>query len=74
MVLMVVVITGASDRQWRRLTALSRCEEPHRIDLTAIRSRRIRTTGDVMRLHVVVDERDALSDRDHELPWFGASW
>ena len=72
MVLMVVIVTGASHRQRRGLTALSWCEEPDRIDLTAIRRRRIGATGDVVRLHVVVDERDPLADRDDQLTRIGA--
>jgi hypothetical protein len=51
---------------------LSRCEEPDGIDLTAIRRRRIGTAGDVVRLQVVVDERDPLADRDDQLTWIGA--
>jgi hypothetical protein len=72
MILMVVIVTGAGHRQWRRLAALSRYEEAHRIDLTTIRRGWIRTPGDVVRLHVIVDEGDALADRDDQLSWFCA--
>jgi hypothetical protein len=72
MVLMVVIVTGTSHRQSSRLAALSWCEEPHRINLTTIRCRWIGTSGDVVRLRVVVDEGDAFPDGDDELPWFGA--
>ena len=72
MVLMVVIVTRASHWQRRRLTALSWCEEPDGIDLTAIRRRGVGTTGDVVRLHVVVDERDPLADRDDQLTRIGA--
>ena len=72
MVLMVVIVTGTSHRQCRGLSALSWCEEAHRINLTTIRCRWIGTSGDVVRLRVVVDEGDALTDGDDELPWFGA--
>jgi hypothetical protein len=72
MVLMVVIVTGASHWQRRSLTALSWCEEPDRIDLTAIWRRRIGATGDVVRLRVVVGERDPLPDRDDQLTRIGA--
>ena len=70
---MVVIVTGTSHRQWRGLAALSCCEEAHRINLTTIRCRWIRTSGDIVRLRVVIDEGDALTDGDDELPWLGAS-
>jgi hypothetical protein len=67
MVLMVVIITSAGRRQRRCLTALSRRKESHRIDFTTVRRGWIGTTGDVVRLHVVVDERDPLADGDDQL-------
>ena len=68
MVLMVVIVARAREGQWRGLTTLSGREEPHGIDLTAVGHRRIGTTGHVVRLHIVVDERDPLADRDNQLP------
>ena len=73
MVLMIVIITGASHRQRRGLAALSRREEPYCIDLTAIRRGWIGTAGDVVWLHVIVGERDALPDGDDQLSWICAS-
>jgi hypothetical protein len=72
MVLMVVIVTGTSHRQCSSLAALSWCEKSYRINLTTIRCCWVRTSGDVVRLHVVVDEGDALADGDDELPWLGA--
>ena len=46
--------------------------KPDGIDLTAIRRCGIGTTGDVVRLHVVVDERDPLADADDQLTRIGA--
>jgi hypothetical protein len=62
MVLMVVIVTGPSHRQYSGLAALSWCEKSYRINLTTIRCCWVRTSGDVVRLHVVVDEGDALAD------------
>jgi len=72
MVLMIVIVTGASHRQWRGLAALSRREEPHGINLTAIRRGWIGTAGDVVWLRVIVDERDPLPDSDDQLSWICA--
>jgi len=64
MVLMVVIVTRAGRWQWRGLTGLSRREEPHGIDLAAVGRCGVGTTRDVVRLRIVVDERDPFADRD----------
>ena len=72
MVLVIVIVTCASEWQRRGLTALSRREEADRIDFAAVGRRRIGTTRDVVRLAVVVDERHPLADSDDQLPWICA--
>jgi hypothetical protein len=67
MVLMVVIVAAPRHRQWRGLTTLSGDEEADGIDLPAIGIRRIGSALDVVWLHVVVDERDALANRDNQL-------
>lgn len=74
MVLMVVVVAGPRDWQRRCLTALPRRQKSHRVDLAAIGRRRVGTAGDVVRLHVVVDERDAITHANDQLPRIGAGW
>jgi hypothetical protein len=64
MVLMVVIVTRAGHWQWRGLAALSRREEPHGIDLATVGRCGVGTTRDVVRLRIVVDERDPFADRD----------
>ena len=74
MVLMIVIVAGASDRQGRRLTALPWCQEAHRVDLTTIRGGWIRSAGDIVGLHVIVDEGDTFAGRDDELARIRAGW
>ena len=73
MVLMVVIVTGAGDRQWQR----SACSDPGRgiPPRQSHDNQAFAGSGppcDVVRLHVVVDERDPLADRDDQLPRVGA--
>ena len=69
---MIVIVAGPGDRKRGGLPALSRGEESDRIDFTTVGSGRIGTAGNVVRLHVVVDERDALAHGNHQLARLGA--
>ena len=62
MVAVVVVVAGASDWQQGRLAALARDQEPDRIDFPAIRGSRIRPARRVVRLYIVVDKGNSITD------------
>src|SRR4029450_6548977 len=72
MILMIVIVAGASLRQRRGLTTLAGGEEAYRVDLATVRRGGIRAAGDVVRLHVIVDERHPLANGDDELTRLGS--
>ena len=55
---MVVILAGPRLGKGRRLAALARREKTDRVNFMTIRPRRVRAAGQVVRDHIVIDERD----------------
>ena len=64
---MIVVRAGRDRRERAGITALAGREKSHLHDLRTLRMRRIDAADDIVRAHIVVDERHFLPDRDRDV-------